>query len=114
MNTQVRPRWRTTSRRKQKTASSGKSVFVVGVDVLFLKQSHAELLNLLEVEVVIKAAELPKTFHDSCHPCLRVISVARQIGKISYQSVTTSIDQNPERTQPKLFTQGELWGRVVV
>ena len=57
---------------KRKTASSGKSVFVVGIDVLFLKEIHAELLNLLEMEVVIKAAELPKTFHDSSHSCLRL------------------------------------------
>ena len=57
---------------KRKTASPGKSIFVVGVDVIFLKQSHAELRNLFEVEVVIKEAELPKTFHDSCHSCLRL------------------------------------------
>ena len=34
---------------KTKTASSEKSVLVVGVVVLFLKQSHAELLNLFDV-----------------------------------------------------------------
>ena len=55
---------------KRKTASSGKSLFVLG-DVLFLKQSNAELLNLFEVEVVIKAAELPFMF--------TFISVSRQI-----------------------------------
>ena len=42
--------------KKRKTASSGKSILVVGIDVLFLKYSHAELPNLFEVEVIIKAA----------------------------------------------------------
>ena len=36
------------------------------------------------------------------------------LGNLSACNRKHEIDQNPEWTQPKLFTQGEHWGRAVV